>query len=286
MDRTDEFFRIIGESTGVDSASRVLKKNVSDYFNGASYNIANLVLSIQKSIEDNRDSFVDKYGAILSKKSSMSEDERAIFVAETNASIASAEQLISELAANVRSGHMRLKGNAIDHSIGVFSCLDHMLSKTKRDFALMRAQRENIKIQTKQIGRTTSTKRTDIKPTRTDPVKQDLDAGFQDKLNLEHQSVVDELLEFHDQLVRTESLAEEIATMQKIYTDMVAEQSEKIRVIRSDVEEAALEYEKGTKELDKAAERSKWRNFWVSMAIYFMAFMLIFKQLREDIKRM
>ena len=54
-------------------------------------------------------------------------------------------------------------------------------------------------------------------------------------MELEHQSVVNELLEFHDQLIRTESLAEELATMQKIYGDMIAEQTEKIRVIRSEV---------------------------------------------------
>ena len=285
MDRTDDFFQIIGESTGLGSASRVLKKGFSNYFNEASYNIANLILSIGRAIEDNHDSFVDRFGAILSRKSSMSEEERDVFVSETISSISSAEQLISELAANVNSGRMGLSGNAIDHSIGVFACLDRMLGQVKRNFAIMRAQRENVKIQSK-YGMSLTRDAVKVAPTRTTPAKPDIDESYQNELSLEHQSVMDELLEFHDQLVKAESLAEEIATMQRIFNDMMAEQTEKIRVIRSEVEEAAVNYEVGTKEVDRAAKRTKWQHLWISIVIYCIALLLLFKQLREDLKRM
>lgn len=285
MERTDDFFQIIGESTGLGSASRVLKKNFSNYFNEASYNIANLIFSIETAIDDNQEAFVDKYGSILSRKSSMSEADRESFVAETNTSLSTAEQLISELAANVNSGRIGLSGNAIDHSIGVFACLDQMLSRVKRKFAVMRAQRENVKIQTKS-GMGLLHKTVTVTPTRTTPTNPDIDSSYQHELSMEHQSIVDELLQFHDQLVKTESLAEEIATMQRIYSDMVAEQTEKIRVIRSEVEEAAINYEEGTKEVDKAAKRTKWQHLWISLVIYALAFLLLFKQLREDLKRM
>lgn len=284
MDRTSEFFSVIGEEDGVAAAARVLKKATPNHFNEASYNIANLVNAIQQSVRDNNDQFIDQYGAILSRKSSMSEEERALFVAETNASVSEAEQLISDLASNVNSGKLGLIGNGIDHSVGVFSCLDFMLSGVKKEFALMRARRENIKIQAKTAARELVKSTFEHNPTRTEPARQEIDNGFEQKLELEHQSVVNELLEFHDQLVRTESLAEEVATMQKIYSDMITEQTEKIRVIRSEVEEAAKNYEEGAASVRSYADKAKFQHLWVSVAIYIISLLLLVKQIREDLR--
>ena len=280
MDRTDEFFQFFSEFNSIGSAAKVLEKSNHNYFHETSSKIAKLLQSINRSIKDTKESFIDKYGIVLAMKHDMSDDERMIFVEQTQVSIQQAQKLINQLAENIKSGKMRLKGNAIDHAIGVLKCLDLSLDKIKRSFALMQAKREQVKIQITSIN---------AKPPPiaiTNPTKNEnnqtrnniqIDSNFQQQLEQEHSSILQELLDFHDQITQTERMAEEIAQLTKTFNELMVEQTEKIRVIRSEVEKATDDYESGTKEVKKSIDSSKYQHLWMSLIILFLSFMLLFK---------
>jgi t-SNARE complex subunit (syntaxin) len=109
-----------------------------------------------------------------------------------------------------------------------------------------------------------------------------VDGQFELALRREHQHLVHELLESHAMVVQTQAIGEEIANLHRIYNAMIAEQTEKIKIIDAEVEKAAKDYDKGTEEVRKAAGWSKCQHRWISIVIYILAVMLLIKQLRYD----
>jgi t-SNARE complex subunit (syntaxin) len=144
----------------------------------------------------------------------------------------------------------------------------------------MRAERENVKLQSRAP---TSSGFRSRAPARAVSPAPAVDSQFELALEREHQSLTNELLESHAMIVQTQAIGEEIANLHRIYNAMVAEQTEKIRVIRQEVEDAADSYTKGDQEIHKAADRSKFQHLWISIVIYVMALMLLFKQLQRDL---
>ncbi|OHT03585.1 hypothetical protein TRFO_29019 [Tritrichomonas foetus] len=278
MDRTEEFFQIFSEYNSIGSAAKVLHKSDHNYFHEAAHTIANLLDSINQMIKETCDAYVDQYGAILARKSDMSDKERTIFVEQTTSSISHAEKLINQLAENIKSGKMGLKENEIDHAIGVFKCLDLNLNSIRQSFALMRAKREQIKMKMNSIGSNPPPiKITKMPPKMTSEPKIEVNYEYQNKLEQEHDTVLRELLEFHDQILQTERISEEIAVLTRTFNELIIDQTEKIRIIKSDVEKATEDYETGTKEVKKASDSSKYQHLWMSCVILFLSFMLLFK---------
>lgn len=290
MDRTDQFFEYFSEFNSIGSASKVLDKKDHNYFNEAANKIANLLYSINKSIEETRESFIDQYQTILAKKSCMSDEERTIFVEQTSLSLHNSEKFIEQLADNIKSGKMRLKGSAIDHAIGVLTCLNSSLNKSKRNFTIMKAQREQVQLKLSNI-------KANPPPINSSYTKQNkssynqefenndnnnsndlkIDQNYQLQLEQEHDSVLNELLDFHDQLTQTERIAEEIATLTSTFNELMVEQTERIVVIRSEIEKATDNYESGTKEIKKSISKTKFQHLWMSLAILFLSFILVLK---------
>ena len=290
MDRTDDFFEYFSEFNSIGSASKVLDKKDRNYFNEAADKIANLLYSINKSIEETRESFIDQYQTILAKKSYMSDEERAIFIQQTTLSLNNSEQFINQLADNVKSGKMRLKGSSIDHAIGVLTCLNNSLNKSKRNFTIMKAQREQVQLKLNTIkANPPSTKSTYTNQNKSaynqefDLNNNDssnnlkIDQNYQLQLEQEHDTVLNELLDFHDQLTQTERIAEEISTLTRTFNELMVEQTERIVVIRSEVEKATDDYESGTKEIKKSISKTKFQHLWMSLAILILSFILILK---------
>lgn len=287
MDRTDDFFEYFSEFNSIGSASKVLDKKDRNYFNEAANKIANLLYSINKSIEETRESFVDQYQTILAKKSDMSDEERAIFVQQTTTSLNNSEQFINQLADNIKSGKMRLKGSSIDHAIGVLTCLNSSLNKSKRNFTIMKAQREQVQLKLNSIKAQPPSIKSSYTNQNKTAYNQDLDnnssnnlkidQNYQLQLEQEHDSVLNELLDFHDQLTQTERIAEEIATLTRTFNELMVDQTERIVVIRSEVEKATDNYESGTKEIKKSISKTKFQHLWMSIAILVLSFVLILK---------
>ena len=151
MERTEEFFEYFSEYNSIGSASKVLDKADHNYFNEAANKIATLLYSINQSIEETRESYIDQYQTILARKSDMTNEERKIFIEQTAMSLHNSETFIEQLADNIKSGKMRLKGSAIDHAIGVLTCLNQSLNKSKRNFTIMKAQREQVQLKLSTI---------------------------------------------------------------------------------------------------------------------------------------
>jgi len=119
MNRTKDFFNHFSQGFEINSANQVLKQRTRSHFTEASLSIAETIKTINKSIEEIIPSFIDQYNPILSKSSMMTNRERELFIEETKNSLQSVEKLVAELAQKVNSGKMGLKGDAINHSIGV-----------------------------------------------------------------------------------------------------------------------------------------------------------------------
>ena len=64
MERTEEFFEYFSEYNSIGSASKVLDKADHNYFNEAANKIATLLYSINQSIEETRESYIDQYQTI------------------------------------------------------------------------------------------------------------------------------------------------------------------------------------------------------------------------------
>lgn len=289
MERTEEFFEYFSEYNSIGSASKVLDKADHNYFNEAANKIATLLYSINQSIEETRESYIDQYQTILARKSDMTNEERKIFIEQTAMSLHNSETFIEQLADNIKSGKMRLKGSAIDHAIGVLTCLNQSLNKSKRNFTIMKAQREQVQLKLSTIkANPPPINSTYISPSKT-KYNPDLDSdddnssnfkidiNYQQQLEQEHDNVLNELLEFHDQLTQTERIAEEIATLTQTFNELMVEQTERIVVIRSEVEKATEDYESGTKEIKKSISKTKFQHLWMSLAILFLSFILVLK---------
>lgn len=289
MERTEEFFEYFSEYNSIGSASKVLDKADHNYFNEAANKIATLLYSINQSIEETRESYIDQYQTILARKSDMTNEERKIFIEQTATSLHNSETFIEQLADNIKSGKMRLKGSAIDHAIGVLTCLNQSLNKSKRNFTIMKAQREQVQLKLSTIkANPPPINSTYISPSKT-KYNPDLDSdddnssnfkidiNYQQQLEQEHDNVLNELLEFHDQLTQTERIAEEIATLTQTFNELMVEQTERIVVIRSEVEKATEDYESGTKEIKKSISKTKFQHLWMSVAILLLSLILIVK---------
>mgnify|MGYP001055253315 CR=1 FL=1 len=281
MDRTDEFFGFFSEFNSIGSSGKVLSKTTQNYFHEAADQISTLLDSINHSIEITRDPFIDQYGAILTKRFDMSDDERRSFVKH-------AAKLITQLADAIKSGKMRLKGSAIDHAIGVLTCLNSSLAKAQKKLALMEIQRKQIQtklntlksnpppINSKYIHSQNPTSFSD------DPNNQNsqtviIRQEYQMELEREHDVLLTELLDFNNQLIETERQVEEIATIFTHFNTLVQQQTERTHLIRADIEQSTEDYEKGTKEIKASIEKSKMNHLWMSATLLFLAFLMIFK---------
>jgi hypothetical protein len=276
MDRTRRFLERLEAHGGRISPAHVLK-NPSQYtFTEVSYKIGKMLVDISFSLRENEHAFVDRYGSILSRRSSMTDEQRSIFLSQTTRSLSSVESLIGQLAENVKTGKVRFSGNAIDHSIGVFAALDHRLRLARRDFQLLRAAREEVKIQMRPAsvaGDVTEALR------KRSPAPQ-VDPEFERMLQQEHDYLRRGLLDTHEQVIQAQAVGQEIAELHRIYNTMIAEQTAKIRILREDIERATEDYQKGTEQLDILAKRSKYQHLWISIVVSLLAFMLLFKELR------
>jgi hypothetical protein len=208
----------------------------------------------------------------------MTDKQRSVFLSQTGHSLSSVESLINQLANSVKAGKVPFSGNAIDHSIGVFAALDHRLRIVRRDFQLLRAAREEAKIQMRL-----PVAAEDVDPARwkRSPAPR-VDPEFELQLQQEHDFLRRELLDTHEHVIQVQAVGEEIAELQGIYNTMIAEQTAQIRLIKEDIERATENYQKGSGELDILANKSKFQHLWISIVIYLLAFMLLFKQLSRE----
>jgi methyl-accepting chemotaxis protein len=276
MDRTSLFRSYLGES---DVSPDSLQK-ITSPFNESASAISRLILSIGDSIDEHSEAFIDKYESFLARKSAMSDEQREVFVGQITSSISNAESLIAQLAEKINSGKIRFQGDALDFSAEVFRALDHRLARVRQQFAALRAAREKIKMRfSPNLSRSTH-----LQIER--PELPKIPEPFAQSLALEHQTVLDELLSDHARVIRVETAGEELATLQRIYNELVAAQTETIRVIRGNMEGAAVDYEEGADTLNVVADRTKWRHFWISMIIIILGLMLLWGQFKEGLKRM
>lgn len=291
MDRTDEFFGFFSEFNSIGSGGKVLSKTTQNYFHEAADQISTLLDSINHSIEITRDPFIDQYGAILTKRFDMSDDERRSFVKQTTDALENAAKLITQLADTIKSGKLRLKGSAIDHAIGVLTCLNSSLTKAQKKLALMEIQRKQIQtklntlksnpppINSKYIhsqNPTPFSDDTNNQNSQTVIIRQE----YQMELEREHDLLLTELLDFNNQLIETERQVEEIATIFSHFNTLVQQQTERTHLIRADIEQSTEDYEKGTKEIKASIEKSKMNHLWMSATLLFLAFLMIFKYSR------
>ncbi|KAH0786834.1 hypothetical protein GPJ56_009211 [Histomonas meleagridis] len=281
VERTNEFYHYLSEFDSVGSATRTLKKSTCNYFHEAAFKITEIITSISSSIEENFDAYVDKYSSVLALKSSMTDESRTIFTNQISDSISKVEMLITELAKDVNSGKLGIKGDAITHSSGVFQYLDYSLNKVRKDFAYMQNQRQVYLTKYRELDEKLPIITTN-NFTRIEQEKPKISSDFKRKLALEHQSVVDDMLQFHDTVTQTERVAEEIAQMNKLFNTLIGEQNEKIRVIREEVEKASTNYEVGISEVDKATKRAKKEHFMISLFILFLSLILVLTQIKNN----
>ena len=284
VDRTNEFFLDLSEFDTVGSAARTLKKSSYNYFHDATLKITEILNSISSTLEENFDAYVDKCSSVISLKSPMTDENRSLLISQISDSISTVEKLISDLAKEVNSGKLRIKGDAITHSIGVFQYLDHSLDKVKKDFAYMQNQRQIYLTKYRELDEKLPVIQhtTSDHITQTPQKKPKISPEFQRKLDLESQSIVDDMLQFHDTVTQTERVAEEIAQLNKLFNDLIVEQNEKIRIIREDVEQASTNYEVGTSEVDRAAKKAKKEHLLLSLLIFFLSFILVATQIKNN----
>jgi hypothetical protein len=236
--------------------------------------IARLILWIGDTI----DQPTEEHEFLLARKSGISEEGRESFLAQVTNSITEADRMIAGLSDNVNCGKISFQGNGLDFAREVFRGLDLRLRAVRRHLLQLRATREKIKHQ--------STKHSLDSVKVPAPAPVEIDESFQQKLIVEHDTLVDELLENREMIIRIERTGHEIAQLQSDYNALMVEQTERIRVIRRTVDEAAEQYEHGQGQLDQLADRSKRQNLWISIIIIVISLFLLIKQLREDLKRM
>ena len=263
--------------------NKLLKSRISNPFNEASETIANTIKSLLQSIQDTAPSFIDKYNSILSLSSSMDDEQRQAFVKETEKSINKLEKLITELAENVNSGKMGLKGQAIDHSQGVFAYLDKNLNQARRDLQFLCVQREYVISKSRaaiptlpvpvQNYNARSAKTMEISK----PKKTVVAPGYERSLLQEHDNIVDELLDFNSELNVTDEQMGNIAMMVKSFNELITRQNQQIRIIKADVEKAQENYEESHHDINKTIDRTKFQHLWMAFVIIILGLMLLIK---------
>ncbi|EAY22886.1 hypothetical protein TVAG_076330 [Trichomonas vaginalis G3] len=283
MNRTVEFFTFLSKNQDDRDLNKLLKSRISNPFNEASETIANTIKSLLQSIQDTAPSFIDKYNSILSLSSSMDDEQREAFVKETEKSINKLEKLITELAENVNSGKMGLKGQAIDHSQGVFAYLDKNLNQARRDLQFLCVQREYVISKSRaaiptlpvpvQNYNARSAKIMEISK----PKKTVVAPGYERSLLQEHDNIVDELLDFNSELNVTDEQMGNIAMMVKSFNELITRQNQQIRIIKADVEKAQENYEESHHDINKTIDRTKFQHLWMAFVIIILGLMLLIK---------
>jgi hypothetical protein len=273
MDRTRQFLSLVG----VPGSSLPSSKKPTSPFNESASSIARLLLSISDSIREHSAAFIDKHEFLLARKSSMSEEDREHFVAELTCSLDRADTMIGRLGDNVSTGRIPFQGNGLDFAREVFRGLDLRLRAVRRQLSQLQDARNKLKFQSRTITKES------VKVPAAEPIE--IESEFQERLIVEHDPLVDELLHERETIIRIQQMGMEVAQTQIDYRTQIIEQTERIHVIRNTIDEAAENYDKGTKDLSSLTERAKRQNLWISLVIIAISLLLLIKQLREDLKR-
>ena len=285
VERTTDFFLELSSYDTIVSSTRTLKKTSQNYFHEAAFKIQQIINSIFSSIVDNYDAYIDKYGSVISMKSHMTDEDRTIFCNQISESIVLAEKLMADLAKEVNSGKTGVKDDELTHYIGVFDCLNLVLKNVKNEFLKMQNKRKYYLTTFKDLDENLpSIKNPKIKLTKYEQEKQEVSPEYQYKLEIEQQSIVDDMNKYYDTVTQIERSTEELQQMFSSYQELMEGQTEQIRIIRENVESAANNYEIGTKEVDKAAKRAKREHLWLSIFILLLSFILVVTQIRNNYK--
>lgn len=284
MQRTDEFFTYLSNNHENRDLNKLLKSRASNPFNEASETIANTIISIESSIDETAPSYIDKYNAIPSLSSSMDDEQRKDFIKQTNNSINHVEHLITELADNVNSGKMGLKGQAIDHSQGVFQHLDQSLNRVRFKLQSLQLQRKyvlernkaEVPMQPLSLPKMKAryTKTTEVqKPRLNEPIP----SNFERSLLQEYDNIIDDMLDLNSHLNVTDEQLGNIAMMVKSFNELISHQNDRIRIIKSDVVKAQANYEESKNQIHKTIDRTKFQHLWMAIVITILGIMLLIK---------
>lgn len=284
MQRTDEFFTYLSNNHENRDLNKLLKSRASNPFNEASETIANTIISIESSIDETAPSYIDKYNAIPSLSSSMDDEQRIDFIKQTNNSINHVEHLITELADNVNSGKMGLKGQAIDHSQGVFQHLDQSLNRVRFKLQSLQLQRKYVLERNKAAVpmqplslpkmKARYTKTTEVqKPRLNEPIP----SNFERSLLQEYDNIIDDMLDLNSHLNVTDEQLGNIAMMVKSFNELISHQNDRIRIIKSDVVKAQANYEESKNQIHKTIDRTKFQHLWMAIVITILGIMLLIK---------
>ena len=288
MNRLGEFFSYISNNEGVRDVSFLLQHRTSNPFNEASEKIAASIQLIQESIQETSASFIDQYNAILSYCSSMSDDERQKFIQETNDSIQEIENCITDLAKNVNDGKMRLKGQAIEHSVAVFQILDKQLNQARRDLDYLRLQRYISLNRSKNantpaapplapqqmVRKYAATVNGPIEPAEQMP---EINEQYQRALLQEHDNIVAELIDFNSQVRIADEKVENIGLIVSSYNELLASQNQQLRVIQSQVEQTQSNYQEAHAQLKIAIDKAQMKHLMLAIIVFIMGLLLLYK---------
>ena len=288
MNRLGEFFSYISNNEGVRDVSFLLQHRTSNPFNEASEKIAASIQLIQESIQETSASFIDQYNAILSYCSSMSDDERQKFIQETNDSIQEIENCITDLAKNVNDGKMRLKGQAIEHSVAVFQILDKQLNQARRDLDYLRLQRYISLNRSKNantpaapplapqqmVRKYAATVNGPIEPAEQMP---EINEQYQRALLQEHDNIVAELIDFNSQVRIADEKVENIGLIVSSYNELLASQNQQLRVIQSQVEQTQSNYQEAHTQLKIAIDKAQMKHLMLAIIVFIMGLLLLYK---------
>lgn len=282
MNRTKEFYGYLLNQENIQSSNRVLRQTLSNPFNEASGSIRVSIEKIQNTLDSNYNSFVDEYNSILAQSSSMNDEERSIFANDLQSSINQVEQQISELADSVKSGKMKLHGQSLDHCLGVFEALDGALNEVRVNFQKMLAQRESVILMRKSVVATheyDAQKIVDQAKMIYDekPKEPAISQEFARILGQEHEVIVDELLDLNTRLNATDAQIANISVMLNTFNELIARQTNTIRIVKQNVEEAQQNYEESKTHIDRTAEKTKFSHLWISIIIIIIGLRLILK---------
>lgn len=287
VERTNEFFLELSSYDTLGSSERTLKNTSRNYFHEAAYKITQIINSISSSIQENSAAYIDKYSSVISMKSHMTDEDRTIFCNQISQSIVSAEKLMADLAKEVNSGKTGVKDDELTHYIGVFDCLNLALNNLKNTFFKMQNKRKYFLTKFKDLDeKLPKVQNQKIKLTKYEQEKQEVSPEYQYKLEIEQQSIVDDMNKYYDRVTQIERTTEEIQQMFSSYQQLMEGQTEQIRIIRENVESAADNYDEGTKQIDKAAKRAKKEHLMHSLVILFLSLILVITQIRNNHKHL
>lgn len=276
MDLSVKFRSYFPSQTNVGNIGKVIKKAPSLPFNLASLNIAQTISLVQRSVLEQKSSFIGYSDSNIIKESFMTDVEREIFLKQSTKEIESIDDIIGSLASKINKGKTKLAGDTLEHANGVFHFLDYLLSNCRNVLKDMMIQRNKI---LKRIAEASVVPADYIKhsPSNSDFSLVRPDESYQKLLLHEQEAYQDDLINLHDHLNQIENQIDSIGQMISTFGTLFKVQTEQIRIIQQQVEESATNFDLGNEEVKKSIDATQRKYLWMSLIIFFLAFTLIYK---------